>query len=93
MPIYEYQCRHCGVKFEKIQSVNDPPVKRCPECRGRVYRVIQPVGIIFKGSGFYVTDNRRPSGSSDKTAKKIEGGKGAKSEKEQSKDSVKSSDD
>ena len=61
MPLYEYQCQACGVRFERRQHINDEPVKVCPECGGEVHRLIQPVGIIFKGSGFYVTDNRAKS--------------------------------
>ena len=59
MPIYQYRCGSCGVSFEQTQSFSDEPLQDCPECDGKVHRVIQPVGIIFKGSGFYVTDNRR----------------------------------
>ena len=61
MPLYEYQCQSCGVRFERRQHITDEPVKVCPECRGEVHRLIHPVGIIFKGSGFYVTDNRAKS--------------------------------
>ncbi len=61
MPIYQYRCESCGVTFERVQSFSEQPLQRCPECEGKVHRVIQPVGIIFKGSGFYVTDNRRNS--------------------------------
>jgi putative FmdB family regulatory protein len=46
------------VRFERRQSFNDDPITVCPECEGRVRRLIQPAGIVFKGSGFYVTDNR-----------------------------------
>ncbi len=60
MPIYEYQCTGCGVRFERSQRVHDEPVKSCPECGAPTRRVFHPVGIIFKGSGFYVTDNRKP---------------------------------
>jgi len=60
MPIYEYECDDCGHRFERHQSMASEPVKRCPHCRGPVRRVIYPVGIIFKGSGFYVTDHPRP---------------------------------
>ena len=79
MPLYEYQCEACGVRFERRQNISDDPETVCPECGGMVHRLIQPVGIIFKGSGFYVTDNRaksstsRPSGSkkaSEKSPKK-----------------------
>ncbi len=59
MPIYQYRCESCGVGFERVQHFSDTPLTKCPECDGTVHRVIQPVGIIFKGSGFYVTDNRR----------------------------------
>jgi putative FmdB family regulatory protein len=64
MPLYEYQCKACGVRFERRQRINEEPVKVCLECGGEVYRLIQPVGIIFKGSGFYVTDNRAKSSTS-----------------------------
>lgn len=59
MPIYEYQCETCGIRFEQWQSINEEPLKKCPECAGPVHRLIQPVGIIFKGSGFYTTDYRQ----------------------------------
>ncbi len=61
MPLYVYQCRDCGVQFERRQSIHDESIKICPECEGDVHRLIQPVGVIFKGSGFYVTDNRAKS--------------------------------
>ena len=58
MPVYTYECESCGERFEARQSFNDEPLTVCPTCEGKVYRVIQPVGIVFKGSGFYVTDSR-----------------------------------
>ena len=61
MPLFEYKCENCGVRFERLQRKGAPPVEECPECSGAVRRLIQPPGIIFKGSGFYVTDNRRSS--------------------------------
>ncbi len=61
MPLYEYECKACGVRFERRQGFDEPPLRLCPECGGRVQRLIQPVGIVFKGSGFYVTDNRASS--------------------------------
>jgi len=61
MPLYEYKCEECGLRFERRQHFSDDPVKICPECGGTVVRLIQPAGIIFKGSGFYVTDNRSKS--------------------------------
>jgi len=59
MPVYVYECDTCGVRFERTQKMTDPPLTDCPECEGHVHRVVQPVGIVFKGSGFYVTDNRK----------------------------------
>jgi putative FmdB family regulatory protein len=59
MPLYVYKCEACGITFERRQSIHDQPLTVCPECKGHVHRVLQPVGIVFKGSGFYVTDNRK----------------------------------
>ncbi len=61
MPVYEYECDNCSLRFEKMQRFSEDPVRLCPDCGGPVHRVIQPVGVIFKGSGFYVTDNRGKS--------------------------------
>ena len=76
MPIYEYQCDTCGLRFERCQHMSDEPLKDCPECDGQVRRVIQPIGVIFKGSGFYITDNRHKS-----TLPSPKGAKGHESEK------------
>ena len=77
MPIYTYRCDSCGVQFERHQSFQDAPLTICPECRKKsLKKVITPTRIIFKGSGFYATDHRSPSGSpsrEDKTEKKEEG--------------------
>ena len=63
MPIYTYRCEHCGVQFDRKQKFSDDPLNCCPECGHEALRkVYQPVGIVFKGSGFYSTDNRSPSG-------------------------------
>lgn len=63
MPIYTYRCESCGIQFEKTQSFSDQPLTRCPECNKKALRkVYTPVGIVFKGSGFYATDHRSPSG-------------------------------
>jgi putative FmdB family regulatory protein len=71
MPIYEYVCDDCGFGFERLQSFHDAPLDTCPQCSGSVRRVITSVGVIFKGSGWYITDSRRQisstaKGSSDK---------------------------
>ncbi len=64
MPIYTYQCENCGVRFERQQKFSDPPLTRCPECSKKALRkVYMPVGIVFKGSGFYATDHKSPSGA------------------------------
>jgi putative FmdB family regulatory protein len=59
MPLYEYQCKDCGVRFERVQSFQEATLTHCPECEGSIHRVIGASGIIFKGSGFYVTDSRK----------------------------------
>jgi putative FmdB family regulatory protein len=65
MPIYTYHCDNCGVQFDRRQNFSDPPLTWCPECSKKTLRkVYQPVGIVFKGSGFYSTDHRSPSGGS-----------------------------
>lgn len=56
MPTYEYECEACHHTFELTQRFTDPPPKACPRCQGRVRKVFHPVGIIFKGSGWHVTD-------------------------------------
>jgi putative FmdB family regulatory protein len=69
MPIYTYHCDNCGVQFEKHQSFSDQPLVRCPECgKKTLKKVYQPVGIVFKGSGFYATDHHSPSGQNSKKA-------------------------
>jgi len=71
MPIYEYECQECGLRFEKRQGINEPELKECPECHGPLRRLLHPVGIIFKGSGFYSTDYRpKKSSSEDKGEEK-----------------------
>jgi putative FmdB family regulatory protein len=63
MPIYTYRCENCGVQFDQKQKFTDSPLVTCPECGKKALRkVYQPVGIVFKGSGFYATDHRSPSG-------------------------------
>ena len=65
MPTYEYECKSCGHTFDVFQSMNDEPLKTCPECGEDVRRRINGgSGIIFKGSGFYVTDKKGSGGSS-----------------------------
>ena len=70
MPLYEYQCKKCGHRFEKIQKFSDKMVKKCPECGGVVEQMISAPAVQFKGSGWYVTDYaKKPSaGSSSSTS-------------------------
>jgi putative FmdB family regulatory protein len=60
MPTYEYRCKMCGHQFEAFQRISDEPLKKCPTCGKPVERMISAgLGIIFKGSGFYSTDNKK----------------------------------
>jgi putative FmdB family regulatory protein len=95
MPIYEYQCKECGVRFERMQSFSEDPVKICPECEGNVQRLIQPAGIIFKGSGFYVNDSRGSRKNLTSKSRKESSGEGKSETKSEakSKSSEKSSGD
>jgi putative FmdB family regulatory protein len=63
MPLYEYQCKKCHHRFERIQKFSDPLVKKCPECGGPVEQIISAPAVQFKGSGWYVTDYARKSSS------------------------------
>ena len=58
MPTYEYACAECGERLEAVQKFSDDPLTECPACQGRLRKVFSPVGIVFKGSGFYRTDSR-----------------------------------
>jgi putative FmdB family regulatory protein len=58
MPTYEYLCQSCGARFEAWQKITDDPIDVCPTCGEHVRRIIFPVGLVFKGSGFYVNDTR-----------------------------------
>ncbi len=73
MPVYTYRCESCGVQFEQTQKFSDAPLTRCPECgKKELRKVYTPVGIVFKGSGFYATDHRSPSGMNWGTGEKGE---------------------
>ena len=56
MPIYGYRCEQCGHELEVLQSMKDEPLRVCPNCMGPLHKMIYPVGIVFKGSGYYTTD-------------------------------------
>ena len=70
MPTYEYACTECGDRTEVVQSISDPPLTTCTVCGGQLRKVFSPVGIVFKGSGFYRTDSRgKPKTDGDKAKK------------------------
>ncbi len=64
MPTYAYRCTACGHEFDAVQRFSDEPIEDCPVCGAHVRRLIQPVGVVFKGSGWYINDSRKSSGES-----------------------------
>lgn len=78
MPIYEYECLECGVHFDKLQRFGDPQPETCPNGHHKVHRLLSQPAIIFKGSGFYVTDNGR-NGHTSSSKKKHKVGSGSAS--------------
>jgi len=72
VPLYEYQCDTHGHRFEARHGMREQPVQSCPECGAPVHRVIHPVGIVFKGSGFYATDSRKSGATSEPAEGKSE---------------------
>ena len=109
MPLYEYQCKKCKHKFEKIQKFSDRPIRKCPECGGPVEKIQHAPAVQFKGSGWYVTDyggkgdkseKSKPEASADKdgsekkeSTAKEEGGKGKDKEAKPKKAEAKKSKD
>ena len=93
MPLYEYECKKCHHRFEKIQKFSDPHMKKCPDCRGPVALVISAPAVQFKGSGWYVTDYPKKSSaetsssSSDSESSKDSASKDSASKDSASKDS------
>jgi putative FmdB family regulatory protein len=84
MPLYEYLCKKCGHRFEKIVKFSDKPLKKCPECGGVVEQVISAPAVQFKGSGWYVTDYAKKSNSPGSS-----GGDSSSKDSKDSKDSKK----
>jgi putative FmdB family regulatory protein len=77
MPTYQYRCTECGEDLEAVQKFSDAALTTCPTCGGQLRKVFNPVGVVFKGSGFYRTDSRngskgRPDGDSGSSDKKVE---------------------
>jgi putative FmdB family regulatory protein len=86
MPLYEYQCKKCGHRFERIQKFSDKMLKKCPECGGVIEQMISAPAAHFKGSGWYVTDYPKKSSAAHASSSESEGGskdsKDAKESKE-----------
>ena len=103
MPTYQYRCVDCGSELEIVQKFSDPSLTECPECDGSLRKVYSAVGVVFKGSGFYATDNRTKgktaaasagsSGSSEKSSGSEKSGseKSSSGEKSSTSDSSSSS--
>ncbi len=68
MPTYQYACTECGEQLEAVQSFSDPALTECPNCSGKLRKVFNSVGIVFKGSGFYRNDSRAGNVSAEKSA-------------------------
>ncbi|MEV4020602.1 FmdB family zinc ribbon protein [Nonomuraea angiospora] len=79
MPTYQYACNDCGEQLEVVQKFTDDALTICPACEGNLRKVFSAVGIVFKGSGFYRTDNRSSSGSTSTTSSSSSSSKPAES--------------
>ncbi|WP_214111081.1 FmdB family zinc ribbon protein [Acrocarpospora catenulata] len=75
MPTYQYACTNCGEQLEVVQKFTDDALTECPACQGQLRKVFNAVGIVFKGSGFYRTDNRSSSSSTSTTSSSSSGAK------------------
>lgn len=90
MPTYEYACKQCGERFDVVQSFSDKALTKHPGCGGALQKVFHPAGIIFKGSGFYVTDSK--SSRSKSTTSRSSGSSSSSSKSEDDKSSSNSKD-
>lgn len=91
MPFYEYECKNCSNRFEKLQPIASDPIKICPQCgEEQVRRIIQPVGVIFKGSGWYITDTRKPEASEGSSGSSGRSGSSSSSSDKPAEDSTSS---
>jgi|ERR1700732_1840242 putative FmdB family regulatory protein len=91
MPLYEYQCKKCHHRFERIQKFSDPHVKKCPDCGGPVEQMISAPAVQFKGSGFYVTDYPKQSASASSSSNGDSASKGEPRSKKEEKSKSESS--
>jgi putative FmdB family regulatory protein len=91
MPLYEYECKKCHHRFERLQKFSDPHVKKCPKCGGPIEQVISAPAVQFKGSGWYVTDYAKKSSAPSSSSNSSNGDSSSKKEgKSKSEDSSKS---
>jgi len=91
MPLYEYECKKCHHRFERIQKFSDPHVKKCPDCGGPIEQVISAPAVQFKGSGWYVTDYAKKSSAPSSSSNSSNGDSSSKKEgKSKSEESSKS---
>jgi putative FmdB family regulatory protein len=93
MPTYEYACTECGDRTEVVQSISDAHLTTCTVCGGPLRKVFSPVGIVFKGSGFYRTDSRGRSSAAGKADGKTDGADKARTDADSSSSSKTSSSD
>jgi putative FmdB family regulatory protein len=89
MPLYEYECKKCHHRFERIQKFSDPHVKKCPKCGGPIEQVISAPAVQFKGSGWYVTDYAKKS-STGSASSSSNGDSASKKDAKSKDDSAKS---
>ncbi|WP_101376401.1 FmdB family zinc ribbon protein [Saccharopolyspora spinosa] len=82
MPTYQYACTECDHQFETVQSFSEDSLTECPKCTGRLRKLFNAVGIVFKGSGFYRTDNRSSNSSSSSTSSSSSSSNGSSSSSE-----------
>lgn len=82
MPTYVYRCKQCGHQFEIVQKMKDKPLTECPKCKGEIARILFPVGIVFKGSGFHVNDYPSSGARATSTAFDSESKPSPKADKE-----------
>ncbi|HEX4215234.1 MAG TPA: FmdB family zinc ribbon protein [Candidatus Dormibacteraeota bacterium] len=85
MPTYGYRCGQCGHEFEIFQRMSDDPLVECPQCGGRLSKMLYPVGVQFKGSGFYTTDYKNGSFGSSKSSSSSEGSSSGESKSDSDK--------
>ncbi|RYU08418.1 FmdB family zinc ribbon protein [Nocardioides iriomotensis] len=89
MPTYQYACTECDNAFEQFQSFSEDSLTVCPQCQGRLRKVFNAVGVVFKGSGFYRTDSRNGSSSSDTSSAPASASSASSSKAESKSDSTK----